>query len=55
MHKIAMVQNGVVVNIAVWDGVSFWEPPSTFDLIDVTSETCDIGWTWDGSKLSPGV
>lgn len=52
--RMAMVQNGVVTNIANWDGVSTWSP-ADFTLVDVTSQKdIDIGWTCvkcDGSDF----
>ncbi len=43
MHRIAMILNGIVENIAVWDGVSLWQPEG-FTLVDVT----------DQPQVSPG-
>lgn len=35
MRRIAMIKDGVVQNIALWDGVSEWSPEE-FILVDVT-------------------
>ena len=47
MKRMAMVQNGVVANCALWDGVSAWAPEG-FALVDITGTAVDIGWSWDG-------
>ncbi|EGT0661954.1 hypothetical protein [Citrobacter portucalensis] len=45
----AVVNNGVVVNIAVWDGESEWKPT---DGIAVLAEGgVGIGWLYDGKKF----
>ena len=36
MRRIAMVANGIVVEVAVWDGESLWTPGEQFKLVDVT-------------------
>lgn len=35
MRRIAIIENGKVVNIAVWDGVSVWNPDA--QTVDVTN------------------
>lgn len=40
MRRIAMIKNGVVQNIALWDGEAPWSPEG-FILVDVT--TLDVG------------
>lgn len=32
-----MIQNNVVVNIVVWDGIAEWNPGSQFILVDITN------------------
>ena len=57
MHKIAMILNGVVENIAVWDGVSQWQPEG-FTLVDVTEEPqVGMGYHYDAGTgtFTPGV
>ena len=53
MLRIAMIKDGVVLNIADWDGVSPWSP-SGFTLVDITHKTdttgapVNVGCTTDG-------
>lgn len=55
-RRVAMIKDGVVWNIAVWDGTSNWNPGSVFKLVDVTDQPrCDIGWVDSGGELSPPV
>jgi hypothetical protein len=54
MGNIALVLNGVVENVAVWDGVSSWSPGSQYILINVTGTPTSIGWTTtDNIHFSP--
>lgn len=47
-----MIQNGIVQNIAVWDGVSSWSPQG-YVLADITSmPQVDMGWAYDGKNFS---
>ncbi len=45
----AVVNNGVVVNIAVWDGESEWKP--TDGIAVPAEEGVGIGWLYDGEKI----
>lgn len=45
MKRIAMIVNGIVANIAVWDGVSAWEPEG-FELVDITEIPLPISLDW---------
>lgn len=45
----AVVNNGVVVNIAVWDGESEWKP--TDGIAVLAEEGVCIGWLYDGEKI----
>lgn len=53
MKRIAVIKNGAVINIAVWDGVSVWSP-SGDQTVDVTARPeIGIGWTYDGANFFP--
>lgn len=43
--RYAVILNGVVVNIVLWDGVTEWNPGDEYTVID--SETLQIGDPWD--------
>lgn len=46
----AVVENGVVINIVVWDGKSEWQPV-TGEAVQCPSQV-GIGWFYDGSNFS---
>lgn len=54
MHQMAMIQNGLVINVAAWNDVSPWNPPG-YTIVDVSSQPqVGIGWTCsrcDGSDF----
>lgn len=50
--KIAMIQNGIVQNIADWDGVTEWHPEG-YQLIDVTELVCNIGDSYNNGVFTP--
>lgn len=42
------LETNVVVNMILWDGISKWNPPVGFYIIDVTGiEQIGIDWTYD--------
>lgn len=55
MKKIAMILNGVVVNVSIWDGIVVWNPGNQYVLVDVTNLDPQpaIDWLYDGSNFSP--
>jgi hypothetical protein len=59
MRIMAMIQSNIVVNIALWDGISQWDPGPEYELIDVTSTVCIdgtpviIGCDYDGTNFYP--
>lgn len=56
MKRIAMVVNGVVENIAAWDGVATWNPGNQYTLVDVTAQrNVDIGWVYSSGNFTPPV
>lgn len=50
----ALVKDGVVVNIVVWDGSDSWEPPSGTSAVAVTDQTgpAYIGGTYSGGAFT---
>lgn len=53
MKRIAMITNGLVVNVSDWDGVTPWHPGDQYILIDVTGTAVGPGWTYDGHDFHP--
>ncbi|MBD3099420.1 tail fiber assembly protein [Escherichia coli] len=47
----AVIENGVVTNIAVWDGESDWQ--QTNALVLPVSDNVRIGWYYEKGKFSP--
>ncbi|EFH4910983.1 phage tail protein [Escherichia coli] len=47
----AVIENGVVTNIAVWDGESAWQPTNA--LVIPVSDNVRIGWYYEKGKFSP--
>lgn len=54
--KYAIVNNGVVENFIVWDGISQWDVPPGCTLIPVPDGTfAEIGATYDGTVFTAPV
>jgi len=53
MKRMAMIQNGVVANIALWDGNSDWAPAG-YTLVDITNlgQFIDLGYLYDGTNFT---
>lgn len=54
MKKIAIIKDGIVQNIAIWDESSDWEPSADI-LVDVTGMFVGPGFSWDGENFSAPV
>lgn len=49
----AIVENGTVTNVVVWDGnTEDWQPPSGAQAVPATGDAV-IGATYDGAKFTP--
>ena len=54
MKTMALIRDGVVANIAKWDGVSEWNPGEEFMMVDATDVSVGIGWVYvDGVFIAP--
>lgn len=52
-NSYAIVENGVVDNIVVWDGEAEWSPPAGTTAVQVpATATVDIGYSWDGKNFT---
>jgi hypothetical protein len=50
----ALIENGIVVNVIVWDGdTSTWAPPAEFSALAIPAESiATIGWLCDGTNFT---
>lgn len=56
MVRIALVKNGVVVNVVVAESLAAMPPIEGCDFVEVGDEhPVSFGWTWDGNTLAPPV
>jgi len=46
----ALIKNGVVDNMVLWDGVSEWTPPEGVTLVMDPPAGVGIGWAYDGAS-----
>ena len=51
--QYAIIRDGIVENVAEWDGESTWMPPDGTTLQSLEGSTAGPGWTFDGSAFSP--
>lgn len=56
MRRIAIIEFGIVINIASWDGELEWNPGDQYLLVDVT----DIPyvakrWGYNGDSFTPPI
>ena len=51
----AIVENGIVINVTIWDGEAPWQPPEGCDLVPLQNGA-GIGWGYvDGSFVAPEI
>lgn len=52
--QYALVENGIVVNVVLWDGESEWTPPTGQQAVTIPDGSeAAIGWTYDGTNFTP--
>lgn len=52
-ESYAIVESGVVTNIAPWDGASAWAPPSGTAVVVIAADTfVDIGHIYNGATFA---
>lgn len=49
-YATVKVEDGLVINVSVWDGVEPWEPPE--GTIAIQNDTAQIGWTYANGKFT---
>lgn len=48
----AIIRNGIVENVILWDGEANWSPPPGSVAVQCPAHV-GIGWTYDGSEFAP--
>lgn len=49
----AIIRDGIVENICLWDGVTPWQPPAGTSVVALNGRMAGIGWTYDGQTFTP--
>jgi hypothetical protein len=53
--KYAIIENGTVINVTLWDGTTEWSPPESTIAVSCPDEV-GPGWTYeDGTFIAPPV
>lgn len=53
MNRYAMIENGVVINICLWDGnTTTWNPPENIEM-QLAPDYVSIGWYWKNNTWTP--
>lgn len=53
INSYAVVANGIVENIVIWDGESEWSPPVGTTAVPVSAtEIVNIGYLFDGTNFT---
>ena len=53
VQRWAMIENGTVINVCLWDGLlTTWKPPAGVEM-QPAPDHVSIGWTWDGAWHEP--
>ena len=53
--QYAIIRDGIVENVAEWDGESPWTPPDGTTLQSLEGSTAGPGWSFDGEQFTPPV
>jgi hypothetical protein len=53
ISNYAIVENGVVTNVVLWDGESEWQPPVDGSAVAISEDSAiTIGWIYNGATFS---
>ncbi|MCA8430025.1 hypothetical protein [Burkholderia seminalis] len=52
VSSYAIVENGVVINIVLWDGKAEWAAPDNCQVVAATAGA-EVGGTYDGKAFTP--
>lgn len=50
--RYAVVRDGIVENVILWDGERPWQPPEGTTAVACATEV-SIGWIYDGDAFQP--
>ncbi|HGG0598098.1 hypothetical protein M8T05_11230 [Enterobacter roggenkampii] len=53
MDFYAVVENGIVINVVIWDGESGWVPEEGY--VVKADDSVGIGWVYDGKGFTPPI
>lgn len=53
MNKYAIIENGVVTNICLWDGTTEWVPPENSTIVELVDTSIDIGFQYLDGQFTP--
>ena len=51
MSIYAVVQNGLVVNVIEWDGITDYDPGEGLELVLAEGRGVSIGYAWNGENF----
>ena len=51
--KHAIIRNGTVENVVLWDGETEWTPPEGTELVALDGRPAGPGWSFDGTTFTP--
>jgi hypothetical protein len=51
----ALISNGLVVGIIVWDGVSGYTPPEGYQLVALQADEAEVGSAYENGVFTPPV
>lgn len=49
----AVIRNGIVENVVVWDGLSEWGAPESTEVVSLEQSPAGIGWTYTDGTFTP--
>jgi hypothetical protein len=56
ISKYAVIDNGIVVNVVIWDGESDWSSPVGCSIKQLPPDSpVGVGYAFDGSNFAPPV
>ena len=53
MNKYAIIENGVVTNICLWDGITEWLPPENSSVVQLVDTSVCIGFLYSDGQFTP--